>query len=143
MKSIVFLCAALLLGAASLVEAQPGGGGGRGQGRRGGMGMGLGLESEWAIICFELKVEGEQFAALRAVYQEAWGKRRDLMAQMRDAGADWEEMGAQLQKFQEELAGKYSAILSKEQVARLQNLVEERRGGFGGGRGGPGGGGGR
>lgn len=110
--------------------------------RRGGPGMGL--EGEWAIICFELKVEGDQFTKLRAAYQEAWGKRKDLMDQMRSAGGgDWEEMAPKLQKIQDELAEKYSAILSKEQVARLQSLLEERRGGMGGGRGGQGGGGGR
>lgn len=147
MKYLAMACAALLLGTAALIEAQPGGGGGRGggrgMGRRGGPGMGL--EGEWAIICFEMKIDGEQFTKLRAVYQEAWGKRRDLMDQMRSAGSgDWEEMAPQLQKLQEELVEKYSAILSKEQVARLQSLVEARRGAFGsGGRGGPGGGGGR
>lgn len=143
MKTIAFWCAALMLGAASLALAQPGGGpgGGRGMGRRGGPGMGL--EGEWAIICFELKVEGEQFAKLRAVYQEAWGKRKEMMDQMRSAGGgDWEEMAPKLQQIQDELVGKYSAILSKEQVARLQSLLEERRGGMGGGRGGMGGGGG-
>ncbi len=106
----------------------------------------MGLEGEWAIVCFELKIDGEQFTKLRAVYQEAWGKRRELMTQMRDAGGDWEEMAPKLQKLQEELVEKYSAILSKEQVARLQSLVEERRGGPGGqgggrGQGGLGGGG--
>lgn len=141
MKSIAYLCAALMLGTALLIEAQPGGGG-RGQGRRGGGGMGMGLEGEWAIVCFELKVDGEQFTKLRAVYQEAYGKRRDLVEQMRSAGSAGEEMGSQMQKLQEELVEKYSTILSKEQVARLQSLVESRRGGFGGGgRGGPGGGG--
>lgn len=146
MKSIAYVCAALLLGATALVLAQPGGGGGggRGMGRRGG-GGGMGLESEWAIVCFELRIDGDQFTKLRAVYQEAWGKRKELMEQMRSAGGgDWEEMAPKLQKLQDELTEKYSAILSKEQVARLQNLVEERRGGGGGGgRGGPGGGGGR
>ncbi|MBI2502565.1 MAG: hypothetical protein HYW07_04955 [Candidatus Latescibacteria bacterium] len=144
MKTIAFVCAALLLGAAALIQAQPGGGGGgRGQGRRGGPGMGL--EGEWAVICFEMKIDGEQFTKLRVVYQEAWVKRRDLMEQMRSAGSgDWEEMAPKLQKLQEELAEKYRTILSKEQVARFESLVEERRGGFGGGggRGGPGGGGG-
>ncbi len=87
----------------------------------------MGLEGEWAIVCFELKIDGEQFTKLRAVYQEAWGKRRELMTQMRDAGGDWEEMAPKLQKLQEE-------------------LVEERRGGPGGqgggrGQGGLGGGG--
>ena len=107
--------------------------------------MGMGLESERAIVCFELKIDGEQFTKLRAAYQEAYGKRRDLMEQMRSAGTDWEEMGAQLKKQQEELVEKYSAILSKEQVARLQSLMESRRGGGGGGgrQGGGGGGGGR
>lgn len=141
MKSVIYLCAALMLGAAALVDAQPGGGGGgRGAGRRGG--ANIGLETEWALICFELKIDGDQFTKLRAVYQAAWGQRKELMDQMRSAGGgDWEEMAPKLQKLQDELIEKYSAILSKEQVARLQNLVEERRGG--GGRGGQGGGGGR
>lgn len=141
MKSVIYLCAALMLGAAALVDAQPGGGGGgRGAGRRGGANMGL--ETEWALICFELKIDGEQFTKLRAVYQAAWGQRKELTDQMRSAGGgDWEEMAPKLQKLQDELIEKYSAILSKEQVARLQNLVEERRGGAG--RGGQGGGGGR
>jgi hypothetical protein len=94
---------------------------------------------EWAVLCFEMKIDGEQFTKLRAVYQEAWGKRRDLMEQMRSAGSEGEDMAPKLQQLQEELVVKYSAILPKEQVARFQSLVEARRGR--GGRGGPGGGG--
>ena len=148
MKSVLFFaCAALMLGTTALVEAQPGGGGGGGGGRQGGGrrgGPGMGIESEWAIICFELKIDGDQFVKLRAAYQEAWGQRKQLMEEMRSAGGgDWEEMAPKLQKIQDDLVAKYSAILPKEQVARLQSLVEERRGGpGGGGRGGPGGGGG-
>ncbi|MCC7261559.1 MAG: hypothetical protein IT369_03450 [Candidatus Latescibacteria bacterium] len=148
MKIVTCLTTALVLGTAALVMAQPGGGGGGQGGGRGGMrrgGAGMGLEGEWAIVCFELKIDGEQFTKLRAVYQEAWGQRKALVEEMRSAGGDWEELAPRLQKVQEELVAKYSAILSKEQVARLQSLVEERRGGPGGpggGRGGQGGGGG-
>ncbi len=133
MKPIIFACAALLLSIATSSQAQPGGGPG-GMGRRGG-GMGMGMESEWALICFELKVDGKQFSELRTVYLEAWGQRKALMEQMRSGSMEREEMGQKMEKIQTDLTEKTHKILSKEQVAKLESLLEERRNAWGGGRG--------
>lgn len=134
MKTIISACAALLLGIAVHTQAQPGGGPGAGGGRRGGGGMGggMGIETEWALVCFEFKVDGEQFSKLRTIYQEAWEQRKLLMKEVQEGKIEREAMFEEMQGIQGDLAGKYRKILTKEQVEKLNSLVEARRAGWGG-----------
>ena len=128
MRKIVLLT--LVLASASLLSAQtppgdgPGGGrGGRGGGRGGAAKM---LESDWALICFELKVDKKTYDKLWAIYQQAWTERKDIMAQMQQ-GSDPEALMQQLTTVQEELDKAQAQVLSPEQQKQLATLRAERR----------------
>lgn len=134
MTKLTTLCAMCILGLAIGVWAQPGGGGRTGQDRGGG-GM-MALESDWATICFELKVDAKMLEQLRTAYQKAWDQRRDLMAQTREGGLDRMVMQGKMAAVQTDLDAAVRQFLTKEQLAQLEQLRAQRRdfGQRGGGR---------
>jgi len=145
MKKILLSCGLLALGLAAYLQAQPGGGrpmGQGGQGRGGGM---FALESDWALICFELKVDKKAFDKLWAVYQKAWDQRQELIEQMKNEEIDRDGMMAQMTQIQTELDKGSREILTAEQMQQLEKLRAQRREAWQGGgqrNRGPGGGGG-
>jgi Spy/CpxP family protein refolding chaperone len=121
----------LVLAAAVMLSAQtpPGGGTGGGRGGRAGGGRGgaaMMLESDWAFICFELKVDKKTYDKLWAIYQQAWTERKDIVAQMQQ-GSDPEALMQQLATVQEELDKAQAQVLSPEQLKQLETLRAERR----------------
>lgn len=129
MKKYLLLCGLGLLGVAAYLWAQPGGG--RPMGASRGMGMGMGgafaLEGDWALICFELKVEGKDFDKLRAEYQKAWNQRQELMAKMRQGELDPTALTEEMALIQEELDKSLGVLLTDAQRQTLNRLRAERR----------------
>jgi hypothetical protein len=98
----------------------------------------MNLESNWAAICFELKVDAKALEPLRAAFQKAWDQRRELMEEGRQGGLDRVAMREKMGPVQEGLTKAMQQYLTKEQLGRLEELHAQRRsswqrGGGGGG----------
>lgn len=127
MKKLFLLCALLALGLAAYVQAQPGGGGRtRPGGERMGGGGAFSLESDWALICFELEMNKDQFAALKSVYKDAWNQRKKIMEEMQTGGMDRMMLMEELALIQEELEKNSQGILAKENQEKLARLKAAR-----------------
>ena len=134
MRHVTIICVVL---AASASFGQPQGGPGGGGGGRPG-GLVFGLDSDWAAICFELKLDGVEFASARAAFQGAYDLRKELLEGRRSGEVDRQMMREEMSIAEEELTESLAKVLSAEQLARLRELRSQRRGGFGfGGRGRP------
>ena len=131
MRRIVLWGLLLIAGLVVYVQAQ---GGGRGRGG-GGMG-GMGFDADWMMICFELKVEGEQLDNLRKAYQEAWDARKLLLEDMAAGGFDRQLMREEMQQIQANLKAALGKELTAEQLEQLEKLRQQRRQAWQGGRGG-------
>lgn len=119
---------ALVLGSLVYVEAQ------RGRGRGGGGGGAqFALERDWALICFELYVTGDQLERARTAFIKAYGERKKAMEGMGSEEGGAEPVQAAVTRIQQELEGKYASLFSKRQLEHL-NRVKASSGG-GGGRG--------
>jgi len=127
MKKLIVAGALLALGLAAYTQAQPGGGR-MGAGRGMGGGGAFMLESDWALICFELKVEKDAFTQLRAVYQQAWDQRREVMEQMQKGGMDRMMLMEEMAMIQEDLEIGYRKVLTEEEQQQLARLRAQRRG---------------
>lgn len=127
MGKILWGAGLLALMAVVWVEAQPADGQpGQGRGGRGGGGM-MTLESDWALICFELRIEKKAYDQLWAAYQQAWTERKEMMAQLQKGQIDQELLMQQLQSMQEELNAAQQAALTPDQLKQLSALKAERQ----------------
>ena len=133
MRRVTIICA-VLAASASFGQPQGGPGGGGGGGRSGG--LVFGLDSDWAAICFEFELAGAKFTSAREAFQAAYDLRKELLEGMRSGEVDREMMREELAIAGEELTEALAKVLTEEQLAQLQKLRSQRRGGFGsGGRG--------
>lgn len=130
MRRIALLGAVLVLGTLVLVQAQRGGSRGRG----GGAGAGAALERDWALVCFELYVTGEQFDSVRSAFTKAYGDRKRVMDRMSSGEGDAQAMATEIAQIQKDLEGKYAMLFTKQQLERLNKLKTPSRGGGGRGR---------
>ncbi len=120
-----------VMGLMIYVQAQ----GGEGRGR-GGM-RALFFEGEWAMICFELQVEGKQLDDLRRAYQEAWEARKLLLEDMSAGVVDRQLMREESEQIRAGLQAAKDSLLTAEQLEQLDKLRQAQRQnfqGFGGGR---------
>jgi hypothetical protein len=85
------------------------------------------LEADWALLCFELKVEGKILEQLRAAYQGAWDQRRELAEEAREGGMDRALIQEKMGPVQADLDKALRQFLTKEQFARLEQLRAQRR----------------
>ena len=134
MRKLLLILGLCALGLAAYVQAQPGGGG-----RRGGMGMMRGgVESDWAMICFDLEVDGETMVKLRPLFKQAWNDRKELMEDMRSGDVDRTMLMEEMAAIQQDLEKGYKGILSQEQVQKLTEIKAAQQGAWqrGGQRGG-------
>lgn len=129
MRRIVLLSAVLVLVLGSVVYVQAQRGGSRGRG--GGSGAGAALERDWALICFEMYITGEQFENVRTAFNRAYGKRKKVMERMRSGEGDAEQMGVEIAQIQKDLEGEYALLFNKQQLERLNKLKAPARGGGG------------
>lgn len=128
MNRLTWILALSLVLWSAYVQAQGRGG----RGGRGGMPLAT-LDRDWALICFELKVGGDQLKALQLAFQDAWDQRKQLSSGMSgDPQSAMEKVGA----VQGALDGAISNILSKEQFEMFESLKMRSGGGNSGGRGG-------
>lgn len=126
MRKIPWCVGLLALVAAVAIEAQPGDRQpGQGRGSRGGAMMAL--ESDWALICFELRLEKKAYDQLWAAYQQAWTERKEMLAQLRKGEIDQELFAQQLGSMQEELNAAQQAALTPDQLTQLAALKAERQ----------------
>ena len=127
MKKIAVVLVLVALSFAAYTQAQPG--------RRGGGGGGpsLAIERDWALICFAVKVRGDNLRALQLAYQDAWDQRSELMKGMSTSG-DRTAMG----EIQAMIDTSVRNILTQEQMDLFESLRNQGggRSGGGGGRGG-------
>lgn len=134
MRKLLLILGLCALGLAAYVQAQPGGGG-----RMGGMGMMRGgVESDWAMICFDLEVDGETMVKLRPLFKQAWNDRKELMEDMRSGDVDRTMLMEEMAAIQQDLEKGYKGILSQEQVQKLTEIKAAQQGAWqrGGQRGG-------
>lgn len=126
MRKIPWCVGLLALVAAVAIEAQPGD---RqpGQGRGGRGGAMMALESDWALICFELRLEKKAYDQLWAAYQQAWTERKEMLAQLRKGEIDQELFAQQLGSMQEGLNAAQQAALTPDQLTQLAALKAERQ----------------
>lgn len=129
--------------AGTVLAQQPGAGpGGPGRGR--GMGAWMYIERSWAAVCFGVQATEEQIRQLWEVYQNAWNTRAQALAalmQAQDRRAAMEEFQQAMEQLRMDLDNKLQAVLTPEQLQRLQQLTQPPQGpGFGRQRGGRGGG---
>jgi Spy/CpxP family protein refolding chaperone len=125
MRRILWGAGLLALMAVVWVEAQPADRQpGQSRGGRGGM---MTLESDWALICFELRIEKKAYDQLWAAYQQAWAERKEMMAQLQKGEIDQELFVQQLQSMQEELNAAQQAALTPDQLKQLAALKAERQ----------------
>ena len=130
MKKIAVVLVLVALSFAAYTQAQPG--------RRGGGGGGpsLTIERDWALVCFAVKVRGDNLRALQLAYQDAWDQRSELMKGM--SAGDRAAMGEAMGKIQVTLDTSVRNILTQEQMNLFESL-RNRGGGRSGGGGGRGG----
>ena len=96
----------------------------------------FGLDSDWAAICFEFELGAEEFTTVREAFQGAYDLRKELLEGMRSGEVDRQMMREELAIAGEALTETIAKVLGEEQLAQLQELRSQRRGGFGfGGRG--------
>ena len=95
MRRGVLLCAVLVLGTFIFVQAQRGG-------SRGGGGTDATLERDWALVCFELYITGDQFDSVRSVFIEAYGERKKVLERRRSR-EDAQQIGAEIVQIQKDL----------------------------------------
>ena len=128
MKKIAIVLVLVALSFAAYIEAQPG--------RRGsgGGGPSLTIERDWALICFAVKVRGDNLRALKLAYQDAWDQRSELMKGM-SAGGDRTAMGEAMGKIQAMLDTSVQNIMTQEQMSLFEALRNQGGGRSGGGRG--------
>jgi len=116
---------ALVLGTFIYLQAQPRGARGRGEGA-----PTSSLERDWAVVCFELQITGEQFNNVRGAFQKAYYSRQRVMKQMRSGGRNQgEKLREELTQIQADLEKSYSLLFTKEQLARLNELKAASGGG--------------
>ena len=129
MKKIAVVLVLVALSFAAYTQAQPG--------RRGGGGSSLTIERDWALICFAVKVRGDNLRALQLAYQDAWDQRSELMKGM-SASGDRAAMGEEMGKIQAMIDTSVRNILTQEQMSLFESLRNQGggRSGGGGGRGG-------
>ena len=89
------------------------------------------------MICFAVKVRGDNLRALQLAYQDAWDQRSELMKGM-SAGGDRAAMGEEMGKIQAMIDSSVRNILTQEQMNLFESL-RNRGGGRSGGGGGRGG----
>ena len=128
MKKIAIVLVLVALSFAAYTQAQPGRRGG------GGGGSSLTIERDWALICFAVKVRGDNLRALQLAYQDAWDQRSELMKGM-SAGGDRTAMGEAMGKIQAMLDTSVRNILTQEQMNLFEALRNQGGGRSGGGRG--------
>ena len=128
MKKIAVVLVLVALSFAAYTQAQPG--------RRGGGGPSLTIERDWALVCFAVKVRGDNLRALQLAYQDAWDQRSELMKGM--SAGDRAAMGEAMGKIQVTLDTSVRNILTQEQMNLFESLRNQGggRSGGGGGRGG-------
>ncbi|MBT4497928.1 MAG: hypothetical protein HOC74_09425 [Gemmatimonadetes bacterium] len=134
MRKVFLILGLCALGLAAYVQAQPGGGG-----RMGGMSMMRGgVESDWAMICFDLEVDGETMVKLRPMFKQAWNDRKELIKDVRSGDVDWTMMMEEMAAIQQDLEKEYNEILSEGQRKKLAELKAAQQGAWqrGGQRGG-------
>ena len=117
MRRIVLLGAVLVLGSLVYVQAQRGGSRGRGGGS-----AGSALERDWALVCFELYITGDQFESVRGAFMNAYGERKKVMSRMRSGGGGPQQMREEIAQIQKDLEKQYAMLFSKEQLEQLKNL---------------------
>ena len=131
MRRILVWGLLVAVGLVVYVQAQGGGGRGRGGGMRA-----LFFEGEWAMLCFELQVEGEQLDGLRSAYQEAWEARKLLMEDMSAGIIDRQLMREESEQIQAGIQAAKDSLLTAEQLEQLDKLQQAQRQSFQGGGGG-------
>ncbi len=127
MKKIAIVLVLVALSFAAYTQAQPG--------RRGsgGGGSSLTIERDWALICFAVKVRGDNLRALQLAYQDAWDQRSELMKGM--SAGDRAAMGEAMGKIQAMLDTSVQNIMTQEQMSLFESLRNQGGGRSGGGRG--------
>lgn len=128
MRRIVLLGVVLVLSTLVYVEAQRGGPRGRGGGG------GATLERDWALVCFELYITGDQFDSVRSAFLKAYGERKKVMEGARTRGGDAQQTGTEMAQIQKDLEAKYATLFTKQQLELLNQLKSSPRGGGGGRR---------
>jgi hypothetical protein len=118
---LLALAAAVVVVEAQPADRQPG------QGRGGRGGAMMALESDWALICFELRLEKKAYDRLWAAYQQAWTERKEMLAQLQKGEIDQELFVQQLGSMQEELSAAQQAALTPDQLKQLATLKAERQ----------------
>ena len=123
----------------------------RGRGGRGGPGGMRGfsptsiIDSAWVDLTFEVKVDDETLLKARPVFQKHREKLAKAVKEARDSG-DFQSMRLEMAQLREAFATERNAVLTEEQISKLEALeakrIEQmmRRGGGPGRRGGGGGG---
>jgi hypothetical protein len=123
-----FAIAACLLGMAWVwgVQAQPSGArGGAGRGMRGGPMMAV--QTDWMLLCFQLKLPTETLEALRPVFQQAWDDRRELFEDMQSGELTREELMAEMAAMRQDMDAAYQSELTDEQRAALEQARSQTR----------------
>lgn len=119
----------------------------RGRGGRGGPGGMRGfsptsiIDSAWVDLTFEVKVDDETLLKARPVFQKHREKLAKAVKEARDSG-DFQSMRLEMAQLREAFATERNALLTEEQISKLEALeakrIEQmmRRGGGPGRRGG-------
>jgi Spy/CpxP family protein refolding chaperone len=102
------------------------------------------VESSWAGVAFAVKVDDQTLLKARPIHQKAWDDINKMMEEARAAG-DFQGMRDQMTEVRNEFRTNLEKVLTKDQLAKLdewQRAQMERGGmrrGGGGGQGRPGG----
>ena len=103
------------------------------------------IESSWAGVAFAVKVDDQTLLKTRSIHQKAWDDLNKTMAEAREAG-DFQGMRDKMSEIRNEFRTGLEKVLTKDQLAKLDEWQKSqleraamRRGGGGAGRpGGPG-----
>ena len=103
------------------------------------------VESSWAGVAFAVKVDDQTLLKARPIHQKAWDNINKMMEEARASG-DFQGMRDQMAEVRNEFRTSLEQVLTKDQLAKLDEWQRAqmerggmRRGGGGGGQGRPGG----
>ncbi len=123
--------AALLLFAASLVWAQPGGG----QRRPGGaMGMGAGAILGYLALDPDIGLSNEQLIALRESLRPAYLEQMELREDLQSGAVDFRDLGETMADQRKAVMERIAEVLTEDQQKTMDDRMEEMRSRAGRGR---------
>lgn len=126
MRKLALLIVLTMVAVAAFAQPQQGPDGEARRGPRRG-GPRVGADTDWMLLCFELKVPMETLEQLRPAFQLAYDDQRELFKDMLsgeiDRGAMMEEMAA----IRTDLLKEYESVLTEEQRAALVAAREKMR----------------